>query len=127
MDIINTERSPMPDVTSAYTGPERRRTEDRITEARLRALEQQMADIAVTMREAVGAGLRDAVADPQLWEAAGRAMREQAQSAAGGWLLGGVGALGKRAAWVLAIGAGVYALGGWSALVALIKAQAAGH
>ena len=95
----------MPDPTQLYTGPERRRAEDRITEARLRHLELQMADIAVTMRDAVTAGLRDAVADPQLWEAAGRAMREQAQSAAGGWLLGGVGALGKRAAWIVAIGA----------------------
>lgn len=115
----------MPDSTPMYSGPERRRAEDRITEARLRQLEEQQADIAVTMREAVRQGLRDAVADPQLWDAAGKAMREQAQSAAGGWLLGGVGALGKRAAWILAIGAGVYALGGWSALVALIKAQAA--
>lgn len=110
-----------------YTGPERRRAEDRITDARLRHLEEQMADIAVTMRQAVGQGLRDAVADPQLWDAAAKAMRQQAQSAAGGWLLGGVGALGKRAAWVIAIGAGVYALGGWSALAALIKAQAAGQ
>ena len=117
----------MPEPTQLYAGPERRRAEDRITDARLLALEHQMADIAVTMRESVTAGLRDAVADPQLWEAAGRAMREQAQSAAGGWLLGGVGALGKRAAWVIAIDAGVYALGGWSALGALIKAQAAGH
>lgn len=110
-----------------YTGPERRRAEDRITEARLRHLEEQMADIAVVMRDAVTAGLRDAVADPQLWDAAGKAMRQQAQSAAGGWLLGGVGALGKRLAWIVAIAAGVYALGGWSALAALIKAQAAGQ
>lgn len=117
----------MTDPTPLYAGPDRRRAEDRITEARLRQLEAQMADIAVTMRDAVGHGLRDAVADPQLWEAAGKAMREQAQSAAGGWLLGGVGALGKRVAWIVAIGAGVYALGGWSALAALIKAQAAGH
>lgn len=114
----------MPDQIPTYTGPDRR-AEDRLTAARVRVLEEQMADIAVVMREAVRAGLRDAVADPQLWDAAGKAMREQAQSAAGGWLLGGVGALGKRAAWILAIGAGVYALGGWSALVALIKAQAA--
>lgn len=113
----------MTDPTPLYTGPERRRAEDRLTDSRLRALEMQMADIAVTMREAVSAGLRDAVADPQLWEAGGRAMREQAQSAAGGWLLGGIGALGKRAAWIVAIGAGVYALGGWGALGTLLKAQ----
>lgn len=116
----------MPDPTPMYTDPDRR-AEDRITSARLRVLEEQMADIAVTMRHSVTAGLRDAVADPELWEAVGKAMREQTQSAAGGWLLGGIGALGKRAAWIVAIGAGVYALGGWSALVALIKAQAAGQ
>lgn len=105
--------------------PDRRRSHDRITDARLRQLEDQMADIAVTMREAVHTGLRDAVSDPQLWEAAGAAMREQAQSAAGGWLLGGLGAVGKRIGWVLVIAGGVYLLGGWGALVAFVKAQAA--
>lgn len=110
----------MPDPTPIYTGPDRR-AEDRITAARLRVLEEQMADIAVTMRHSVTAGLRDAVADPELWEAAGKAMREQAQSAAGGWLLGGARALLQRAAWVVAILSGVYALGGWGAVVAWVK------
>ena len=115
----------MPDVTSAYTGPERRRTEDRITEARLRALEQQMADIAVVMRESVRGGLRDAVADPELWDAAGAAMRAQAQSAAGGWLLGGVRSAANKAAWIGAVLLGLYALGGPTAVVAFVKSQLA--
>ena len=76
------------------------------------------------IRAAVAEGIRDAVGDPALWEAAGKAMREQAQSAAGGWLLGGVRVLLARATWVVAIMAGVYALGGWSALVAFVKSGA---
>lgn len=89
----------------------------------LEALRQMMrAHVA----EAVAEGIRSAVGDPRLWDAAGRAMREQAQSAAGGWLLGGIGGLAKRLAWIVAIGAGVYALGGWSALAALVKAQGFG-
>lgn len=73
------------------------------------------------IRAAVAEGIRDAVSDPALWDAAGKAMREQAQSAAGGWLLGGVRVLLTRAAWALAIVAGIYALGGWTAVAAFFK------
>ena len=92
-----------------YQGPERRA-------ARVDHLEQ-----AIT--EAVAAGIRQAVSDPAMWDAAGKAMREQAQSAAGGWLIGGVRALITRLAWVVAILVGVYLLGGWGAVVALVKGQ----
>lgn len=93
-----------------YTGPERR---------------QPNIVTAAAVQAAVADGIRQAVSDPALWEAAGRAMREQAQSAAGGWLIGGVRALLTRAAWIVAIVAGVYALGGWGAVLALVKSQAA--
>lgn len=93
-----------------YTGPERR--------APSRVMEH-----AIT--EAVAAGIRQAVSDPGMWDAAGKAMREQAQSAAGGWLIGGLRALATRAAWIVVIFAGVYALGGWGAVVALVKGQGA--
>lgn len=73
--------------------------------------------------EAVAEGIRAAVSDPALWESAGKAMRAQAQSAAGGWLLGGIGAVGRRLGWVLVIGGGIYLLGGWGALIAFVKAQ----
>lgn len=73
---------------------------------------------------AVESGIMRAVSNPALWEAAGAAMRQQAQSAAGGWLLGGVKAAATRVAWVVAIIAGVYALGGWGAVLALLKGQA---
>lgn len=93
-----------------YQGPERRKSHSD-------HLEQ-----AIT--EAVAAGIRQAVSDPAMWDAAGKAMREQAQTAAGGWLIGGLRAVLTRAAWVVVIVAGVYALGGWGAVVALIKGQA---
>ena len=74
---------------------------------------------------AVEIGITRAVSNPALWEAAGVAMRQQAQSAAGGWLLGGLRAAATRAAWVVAIVVGVYVLGGWGAVLALLKGQAA--
>lgn len=73
------------------------------------------------IRQAVADGIREAVSDPTLWEAAGDAMRRQAQSAAGGWLLGGVRAMVTRAAWVIAALAAIYALGGWGAVAAFLK------
>ncbi len=90
-------------IDPTYGGPERR------------------APVHDAIRAAVAEGIRDAVSDPALWEAAGKAMRNQAQSAAGGWLLGGVHALLTRAAWALAIVAGIYALGGWTAVAAFFK------
>lgn len=75
--------------------------------------------------DAVEAGIMRAVANPALWDAAGKAMRQQAQSAAGGWLLGGIKAAATRAAWIIAIVAGVYALGGWAAVLALLKGHGA--
>ena len=73
---------------------------------------------------AVEDGIMRAIGNPAFWEAAGTAMRQQAQSAAGGWLLGGIKAMATKAAWIIAIIAGVYALGGWGAVLALVKGQA---
>ena len=73
------------------------------------------------IRQAVAEGIRDAVSDPAVWEAAGQAMREQAQSAAGGWLLGGLRVVFNRLAWVAVILGGIYMLGGWGAVAAFIK------
>lgn len=83
-------------------------------------------DMPAQIERAVAAGIRSAVADPALWEAAGQAMRSQAQSAAGGWLLGGVRSVVTRVAWIVAVVAAVYALGGWGAVVALLKASSTG-
>lgn len=80
---------------------------------------------SVAIAAAVKDGITQAASDPALWAAAGAAMRQQAQSAAGGWLLGGIKAAATRAAWIVAILAGVYALGGWGAVLALLKGQGA--
>jgi len=91
--------------------------EDVVHEARLLELTE--------VEMAVARGIRRAVSDPALWEAAGTAMRAQAQSTAGGWLLGGLASVFQRVAWVVVIMAGVYLLGGWAALVAFVKSHGA--
>ena len=72
-----------------------------------------------------------AVSNPALWAAAASAMRNRAQTAAGGVLFGGVRGVASKLAWVLAGLLAVYALGGWSAVVtvakALFHAPVAGH
>ncbi len=87
-------------------------------------VDQRALDIA-EIEMAVARGIRRAVSDPALWEAAGTAMRAQAQSTAGGWLLGGLASVFQRVAWVVVIMAGVYLLGGWAALVAFVKSHGA--
>lgn len=76
---------------------------------------------AAAIEGAVAAGIRSAVADSATWDAAAAAMRQHAQSKAGGWLLGGVGALLNRAAWLIVIAVAVYMLGGWAALARLAQ------
>lgn len=93
----------------------------------LEELRNSQRNAMTGIEHAVAAGIRQAVADPAVWEAAGLAMRSQAQSAAGGWLLGGVRALATRAAWVVVIVAAVYALGGWGALLAILKSHGGTH
>lgn len=77
------------------------------------------------LQRAVAAGIKAAVADPEMWAAAMKAMQNKAQSEAGGWLLGGVKTALSKVAWIVAIGLGVYLVGGWGALVSLIKGSAA--
>ena len=72
---------------------------------------------------AVAAGIRTAVSDPELWAAAGKAMREQAQTAAGGLVLSGIRAAANRAAWILLLVLAIYSVGGWQAVVSWLKAQ----
>lgn len=90
------------------------------------ALRGDQSELLAAIEQAVAAGIRRAVTDPSIWAEAGEAMRTQAQSAAGGWLIGGVRSLVTRAAWVIAAIAAVYALGGWGAVVAFLKAGSAG-
>lgn len=80
--------------------------------------------IADEVAAAVRDGIRAAVSDPAVWSAAIAAMQTHARAEAGGWLFGGIKAMLSKAFWIMLIGAGVYAVGGWSALVALVKARA---
>lgn len=89
--------------------------QDRVTEVRGEAMHPD------AVRQAVAAGIRDAVSDPKLWTAAVEAMQSQAQSKAGGWLLGMLRAAFSKMFLFLAVGLAVYAVGGWGALAALFK------
>lgn len=101
-----------------------------IMETHALTVTQQVAELTVGMnmlrREIpalMAAGLMQAVSNPELWNAAGRAMHEHARSAAGGWLFGGLKAAALRASWVAALAFCLYAVGGPSAVVAWFKAQ----
>lgn len=94
--------------TQPYIGPERRRPDP----AHAAAIEQ-----------AVAAGIRAALSDATTWDAAARAMREHAQSAAGGWLIGGLITLAKRAAWIALFCVAAYQFSGWSGVASLIRTQ----
>ncbi len=78
-----------------YSGPERRRqasTSERITQARLGLLESQQADMAVTIREATAAALRDVLTDPKvlgaIWDAALSQAQRGAAERTGRWIWG---------------------------------------
>ena len=115
-------------MTEPTNSPLRDRADDYLA-SQIGRLDDELAAVktanAQAIASAVEAGILRAVSNPALWEAVGTAMRVQAQSAAGGWLLGGVKAMATRAAWVIAILAGVYAVGGWGAVLALLKGQGA--
>jgi hypothetical protein len=88
-------------------------------------VDQRALDVE-EIEKAVARGIQLAMSDPKLWEAAGSAMRAHAHATAGGWLIGGAVTLSKRLAWAVTILAGIYFLGGWSAVVAFVKTQG-GH
>lgn len=75
------------------------------------------------LSHAVAAGLKQAISDPQFWDAAVYAMQNRAKAEAGGWLLGGIKVLTSRLAWIALIAGGIYLMGGWSAVVAAWKAS----
>jgi hypothetical protein len=92
-------------------------------------LEDRRAPNQITARaieNAVAAGIQAAVSDPNTWNLAGQAMRQQAEAHAGGWLMAGIKAALTKVAWVSVIFLGVYMLGGWGAVVSLLKGQGIG-
>lgn len=76
------------------------------------------------IRREVAAGIRDALSDPDTWEVAFEAFNKYAQSRTGKMLLGGIGVVFRRLVFVGLILAGVYAIGGLPAIIALFKSQA---
>ncbi len=79
------------------------------------------------LQDAVASGIRDAAMDPALWASIMAAVRTQAKAEAGGWLFGGIKALLNRLAWFAVIAGGIYMIGGWSALVSLMKSPTVGQ
>lgn len=73
------------------------------------------------LRDAVSAGIREAVSDPELWSQMLRAVQQHAQQEAGGWLFGGLKAALSKLAWFVVIGLGIYLMGGWTGLAAFLK------
>jgi hypothetical protein len=91
---------------------------------------QQVAELTVGMHllrkeipTLMAAGLMQAVSDPGLWEAAGKAMHGQAKSAAGSWLFGGLKAALVRLSWVAALVFVLYTVGGLPAVTAWLRSQ----
>jgi len=82
--------------------------------------EQQLRD---AVREAMTEGMRAAMTDReamgQFWDAAFEQLQARAQQQTGRLLLGGLGALARKATLFLALGLIVYTLGGWAGLVKL--------
>lgn len=76
---------------------------------------------AEDLSQAIAAGLKQAISDPQFWDAAVYAMQGRAKEQAGGWLLGGIRAALSKLGWLMVIGLSVYLLGGWQAVVAVFK------
>ncbi len=105
----------MTEPTAAEILREVLRLQDQVTDGRGEALHAEQLTAAVT------SGIRAAVSDPALWAAAMAAIQTKAASETGGWLLGGLRTALSKAAWVFVIGLGVYLVGGWGAIVALVK------
>lgn len=87
-------------------------------------LVEQRSSNDEALRAAVRAGIVAAASDPDVWAVAITTLRSQMHHEAGSWLFGGVRAFFSRVAWVCLIGLGVYLIGGWSALMALVKTGA---
>ncbi len=73
------------------------------------------------LRTAVRDGIVAAASDPHVWSVAIETLKGQAQSQAGGWLIGRVKSFISTILWVFVLGMLVYMMGGWSALVTFLK------
>lgn len=104
---------------------DRRATEVRLTDETIQYLEDRIAS-------AVGTGIKNAMTEDTaaaFWAAGLSVLQRQATDHAGRFVLGGLWGLVRKASLFLMLGGIVYALGGWAALAALIKAlySSGGH
>lgn len=104
---------------------DRRATEVRLTDETIQYLEDRIAS-------AVGTGIKSAMTEDTaaaFWAAGLSVLQRQATNHAGRFVLGGLWGLVRKASLFLMLGGIVYALGGWAALAALIKAlfSSGGH
>jgi len=92
-------------------------------------LREAMSEVATPdgIAKAVEDGMRSALVNPETWAEAMKGIQKAAQQEAGGWLIGGIKSFLSRVAWVVVIGLGVYMLGGWTALAALLKSGGTSH
>lgn len=88
---------------------------------RMVEVQSAMQALPVQVAQAVHEAIRHSAADPAVWAAAGSALRTHARDQAGGFVLGGIKALGIKLGWLILIVGSVYLVGGWSALAALWK------
>lgn len=97
---------------------DRRATEVRLTDETIQYLEDRIAS-------AVGTGIKNAMTEDTaaaFWAAGITVLQRQATDHAGRFVLDGLWGLARKASLFLMLGGIVYALGGWAALAALIKA-----
>lgn len=76
---------------------------------------------AEAISAAVASGMTQAVSSPLFWDAGFQAMRQRTKSAAGGFLLDGIGSALRRVMWFVLAGFVVYLAGGWTALVQMFN------
>jgi hypothetical protein len=82
-------------------------------------LKQLMAD---AFREAID----QTITDPMVWAKVRGAMVQQTQGAAGRWVLGGVVTGFKALCWAALVGLGLYILGGWKLVGAVLASMGLG-
>lgn len=88
---------------------------------RMVELQSAVQDLPGHVGASVHEAIRRSAADPDVWAAAGSALRRHARDQAGGFLLGGLKATAVKVGWLLVIVGGVYIVGGWAAIAALWK------
>jgi hypothetical protein len=86
--------------------------------------DKQLEHMRLVVAEAVAAGIKQAASDPDLWAVALVAMRRRAATSTGNLILDAGTALLKRAAWWVVIALGLYYVGGFTAIAAVMKAYA---